>query len=622
MKKLISVALLLAMVLGLFAGCGKNEEAAAGLQSAAEYLTGMYQTAGKDEAIVISTDLDVLSSVVVDGVSYAVEWAVAVTEGDADSVAVAESTKENHVKLDIPIRADADILFTATATVSDAEGNTQAVTFDYKVKGAGMTMEELVEAAYALDEDQAMEETGVLIGVVTMINTPYDEGYQNLTCTIVVEDMTDRPIKCYRLKGVGAENVAVGDTIAVSGILKNYKGNIQFDAGCVLVELIKSDLPEVEAPADPMQIIQDAYALAEGTSLAYSATLTGTITSIDTPYDAGYQNITVTIVVTGCEDKPIKCYRLKGEGADRLAEGDVITVTGILMNYNGTIELAQGCTLDAIVSGGDAVAPADQLAIVDEAYALAAEATLPYTATLTGIITSVDTAYDATYQNVTVTITVAGREQKPIQCFRLKGTGADTLVVGDTITVTGTIKNYGGKIQFDTGCALTNVVKGTTNVTKPATEVEIVDQAYKLQRDQSLPYTATLTGKVSYVKELYNSQYKNISVVIKVPGREALPIVCYRMKGTDVDKVAVNDTITVTGIIKNYNGSIQFDAGCNMDKRVSGGGTPATQETDPMKIIDIAYALPKGDQMAYDVTLSGRVTASRKPTMSSTRASA
>ena len=608
MKKLISVVLLLAMVLSLFAGCGKNDEAAAGLQSAAEYLTGMYQTAGKDEAIVISADLDVLSSVVVDGVSYGVQWAVEVTEGDADSVTVSESGMENHVKLDVPLRSDTDILFTATATVSDAEGNTQAVTFNYKVKGAGMTMEELVEAAYALDEDQAMEEPGVLIGVVTMINTPYDEGYQNLTCTIVVEDMTDRPIKCYRLKGVGAENVAVGDTIAVCGILKNYGGTIEFDAGCEIIELIKGEAPQVEAPADPMQILQDAYALEEGTSLSYSATLTGTITAIDTPYDAGYQNVTVTMTVTGAEDKPVKCYRLKGEGADRLAEGTVITVTGILMNYNGTVEFAQGCTLDAIVSGDAVVAPTDQLAIVDEAYALATDATLPYTATLTGVITSIDTAYDATYQNITVTMTVTGREQKPIQCYRLKGTGADTLVVGDTITVTGTIKNYGGKIQFDTGSTLVSVTKGEATVTKPGTEVEIVDQAFKLQQNQSLPYTATLTGKVSYVKELYNSQYKNITVVIKVPGRENRALTCYRLKGTDVDKVAVGDTITVTGIIKNYNGTIQFDAGCNMDKRVSGGGKPETQETDPMKIIDIAYALGKGQQMQYDVTLSGRVT--------------
>ena len=615
MKKLISVVLLLAMVLGLFAGCGKDKEAAAGLQSAAEYLTSMYQTAAKDEAIVITADQDVLKSVVVDGVSYAIAWSVEVTEGAADSVTVSESTKENHVKLDIPLHSGSNILFTATALISDAEGNSETVTFNYMVEGVklageGMTMEELVEAAYALEEDTALEGLAVLTGVVSMINTPYDAGYKNLTCTMIVGDLTDMPIKCYRLKGEGAETLAVGDTITVSGTLKNYGGTIEFDAGCMIDELIKSDAPAVEAPADPMQIVQDAYALEENASLSYSATLTGTITSVDQPYDAGYQNITVTMVVTGCEDKPIKCYRLKGEGADTLGVGAVITVTGVLMNYNGTVEFAQGCTLDAIVSGGDAapVAPTDPLAIVDAAYALAPETSLPYIATLTGVITSIDQAYDAAYQNVTVTMTVAGREQKPIKCYRMKGTGADTLAVGDTITVSGTIKNYGGTIEFDTGCALTAVTKGNgPTLTQPATEVEIVDQAYTLASNQALPYQPTLTGKVTYIKDLYSSQYKNISVVIQVPGREFRPLVCYRMTGTDVDKVAVGDTITVKGTIKNYNGTIQFDTGCKMEKRVSGGGKAPVAETDPLKIVDQAYALKDGTEMAYDATLTGRV---------------
>ena len=40
----------------------------------------------------------------------------------------------------------------------------------------------------------------------------------------------------------------------------------------------------------------------------------------------------------------MQCYRLKGEGADQLAEGDVITVTGTIKNYKGTIEFDAGCT--------------------------------------------------------------------------------------------------------------------------------------------------------------------------------------------------------------------------------------------------------------------------------------
>ena len=72
---------------------------------------------------------------------------------------------------------------------------------------------------------------------------------------------------------------------------------------------------------------------------------TGISLSLDTPWSEDYQNITVTIEVAGLADYPIMCYRLKGEGAKDLKEGDVITVTGILKNYKGPIEFDAGCTL-------------------------------------------------------------------------------------------------------------------------------------------------------------------------------------------------------------------------------------------------------------------------------------
>ncbi len=68
--------------------------------------------------------------------------------------------------------------------------------------------------------------------------------------------------------------------------------------------------------------------------------------------------------------------------------------------------------------------------------------------TLTGVITSVDTEYSADYGNVTVTIEVEG---KAFQCFRLKGEGADTIKVGDNITVEGPISIYNEKIQVNQG---------------------------------------------------------------------------------------------------------------------------------------------------------------------------
>ncbi len=95
------------------------------------------------------------------------------------------------------------------------------------------------------------------------------------------------------------------------------------------------------------QILELAYDLPTNYRLlcGESFTLTGKIIEINTAYSQQYKNVTVTIVVEGHEDKPMKCYRLSGEGADKLTVGDVITVTGEIINYQGnTVEFAQGCT--------------------------------------------------------------------------------------------------------------------------------------------------------------------------------------------------------------------------------------------------------------------------------------
>ena len=80
-------------------------------------------------------------------------------------------------------------------------------------------------------------------------------------------------------------------------------------------------------------------------------TLTGVIHKIPTPYSPDYKNITVDMTIAGLVDYPVECYRLSGEGAESLAVGDTITVTGIIKNYKGTIEFDKGCTLDVVVKG-------------------------------------------------------------------------------------------------------------------------------------------------------------------------------------------------------------------------------------------------------------------------------
>ena len=122
--------------------------------------------------------------------------------------------------------------------------------------------------------------------------------------------------------------------VTVTGKIKNYKNTVEFDSGCTL-----------DAASTPAELVDAAYALADGSAMDAKCTLTGVITTIDTAYNEQYGNITVTIQVGDMAEKTIMCYRLKGEGAADLAVGQTITVYGKIKNYKGTIEFDSGCVL-------------------------------------------------------------------------------------------------------------------------------------------------------------------------------------------------------------------------------------------------------------------------------------
>ena len=213
----------------------------------------------------------------------------------------------------------------------------------------------IIPDAYALESYEFLSYDAILTGKIVSIDEAYSSQYNNITVTIAVEGYEEYPIQCYRLKGAGIDTLVEGDEISVFGSIKNHKGTVEFDTGCTLV---------VNAPTDPAQILAEAYALEQGAELPYEAILTGTITSVDEAYSEQYKNITVTMVVAGCEDKPIKCYRMKGEGVADLKVGDIITVGGIIKNFYGTVEfniptlmanpVAEGVTVSgAVVTGAD-----------------------------------------------------------------------------------------------------------------------------------------------------------------------------------------------------------------------------------------------------------------------------
>ena len=619
MKRLIAIALLLAMMLTLFAGCNSSApqeteapatEAVdtAALEAAAEYLKTIYKEVEESTPI----DFQRVAAVRVGLESFDITWSTNVAE---DLVKIVEGN--GMVTIDVNEENPEDVPYVLTATISDAAGNTKELSWNHFLPAAIIgDFSEILDMAYALEDGESMPNSCTLTGIISTIDTAWSDDYQNITVTIVMEGCEDKPIMCYRLKGEGAKDLAVGDQITVTGTIKNYKGTIEFDAGCTLDEVVKGVGETAEAPEDVAQIMDEAYALAQGKALPYTPTLTGEIISVDTAWSDKYQNITVTIVVEG-DGRTVQCYRLKGDGAKELWKGDIITVTGTLKNYYGKIEFDAGCQLLDVIPGDRYYGkfppqPEDPTQVVDEAYALVDGGNLPYNVRISGYVTAIVSPWSDTYHNITVNIVIPGRVDKPIQCYRMHGSenGANTIEVGDYITVFGSIKNYKGTIEFFPGALCEKVVKGdgTLPWVPDLTPEEIVDAAYALEEGKSMANAYTLTGKVTKINTAYSEQYKNVTVTIVVEGREDKPIECYRMKGTDAANVEVGDTITVTGVLKNYYGKIEFDAGCTLDKLVKAPKAPSLEEA-----LEEAKSLANGEYLDYVTTVEGVVTSFKEP---------
>ena len=368
--------------------------------------------------------------------------------------------------------------------------------------------------------------------------------------------------------------------------------------------------PETQTYTTPEEIVNALYALGNGEKLAGGPyTLSGEIIAVNTPYNSQYENITVTIDA-GVKDKPVQCYRLEGEGVDKLEEGDTIKVQGELKNYynsnsqTNTYEFDAKCKLleykKGEVTTPDPVYETDE-ELLKAAYELKINTAMKGKHTLTGTITEVNTAYNEQFNNVTVTIKVEGLEQYPMQCYRLTdGEGVSIvskLGVGDKITVTGAIKNYNGTVEYDAGCtvdAYTLADKpddpGEENV--PTTTAEIMEAVYALGNNEALKGVYMLTGDVVSIDTPYSAEYKNVTVTMIIPGFDDKPIMCYRLEGEGADKIEVGDCITVSGSLKNYNGTREFAAGCTLEELIKDEGTvPSAPATSDAPIAVAALAL-------------------------------
>ena len=274
----------------------------------AQYKTGDgyyvgYLCTMKDKSEVVITDQDKVNTTL-DELKVAPKYTL-----DKSVTLATSGTKYEEVSVSWSVEADKGATLSAnildlvipaektmvklTATVSCGEV-TETKEFDLELgpKSVEITDKTDVAAILAainnLAEGETLPGTYTLSGEITKVNTPWDDGYKNITVTIKIDE--DNSLECYRLKSgetTDASALKVGDTITVSGSIKNHYGKLEFDAGCTL-DAVTTDSTGGEGGEDigggegdegntgseyTVMTITEALAAAEGTKVEFRVRL-------------------------------------------------------------------------------------------------------------------------------------------------------------------------------------------------------------------------------------------------------------------------------------------------------------------------------------------------------------
>lgn len=476
--------------------------------------------------------------------------------------------------------ATTEVVVTATAAVDG-----KSVKKEFTVKFIPNETIAILNALDGLKSGESFANKVTLTGIVSAFdeNGAYNEQYGNISITMMVAyNDTYKEVGCFRLNGVGVENVGVGDTITVEGILTNHGGYAkQFGAGSTMTNRVDGEPSDVPGAGETPDEPETYETLTISEVLAHEVTdtkfyVSGKITGYFGDNYATYGNV----YIQDEKGNKLLVYGLfSADGSTRYDAmktkpviGDTIKVLSAISSYNNVNQLKNAWLIEHTpASGGETpdtpaepetptMTPAE---IVDAAFALDKDTSLDGSYTLTGVVIMINASYSENNKNVTVTIKVEGKEDKPIQCFRLKGTGADVIKVGDTITVTGTLKNYNGTIEFDTGCTLDSYVAGEPvadpegtlvlsftnkdNRTAYSTSQQVWEQnGVKLTNDQGSS-TSTVGNYFSPARF-----YKSSNATVECTGMKKIEFVCDAINYVpELQKSIAEDeniTVTVSGL--------------------------------------------------------------------------
>ncbi len=346
MKKLLSLAAVMAMVLSLLAGCNgtvtpstsqvpqTSTEAPAttpaedDLTSAKDYVFAMYNS----KAVATPSDYQVTSVVAIAGVKFDVDWSVEITAGPKDSVKVG-TPANNQVTIDVDEKTPEAVSYNLIATVKDASGKTASVSFPHTIPAyKEFTFDEYVAAK----ENDTVVVKGVITGTMskTRGNSANCLYLQDNDGGYYVYQMADDP---------DATGLKPGVEVRVTGTRSTYSGT--YEITNATVEVLNAGPVAFEA-LDVTELYEKAESLKDADLTKRQAKLVTVkgveVTGQDTA--SGYYKFKLGNLESYVRISGSVCPLTKDDQAALVAAhsehlGWIANVTGVLCVYDGAFYL-------------------------------------------------------------------------------------------------------------------------------------------------------------------------------------------------------------------------------------------------------------------------------------------
>lgn len=378
-RSAIVCVLVLIMCLTAFVACDKDKDGQddlSGLGKAKDYVKQLYINNNEETA----ADYTVVSKVNIAGTIYNVSWTVAITTEGADADSVKVVAGESNVTIDVIDMAESEIKYVLTATITDAKGNTETVSFNRKVPKFHVA----TWAEYAAAEDGKLL---VVDGIVTMFTS---KGNNDKNNTMYLQD-ADGAYYAYSMdEDPKDKNIAVGMKVRLTGTKKTYNGTYELEK-VLIKEVLDTNVQEV-APININELLANATSVKDKklTNLQGSiVTLTDAIL-VEVDDSQKYCYFTVGGIKTYIRPSASAGFLSSKEitafmKAFKEKIGYTATITGQALVYNNAFYM-QPISKDAVEYGAVAnLTPAEQVKFVkDNANALSNVTYSGYTVTLPG----------------------------------------------------------------------------------------------------------------------------------------------------------------------------------------------------------------------------------------------